>query len=176
MMKERILSVAAVLFTTLLTLPQLSKAQETEKKQPCAGPEASQFDFWVGRWDLTWGEDGKGTNTIKKIMDGCVIQENFDGTPSIALKGMSLSVYDPNSGLWRQTWVDNSGGYLDFTGGMVDDTMVLSRKATGNGVNFLQKMVFYNITENEFDWDWMRSDDDGANWKSLWQIHYKRKK
>jgi len=32
------------------------------------------FDFWVGEWNASWDEGegklGKGTNTIKKTLDG----------------------------------------------------------------------------------------------------------
>jgi len=48
-----------------------------------------QFDFWLGEWDCTWGDDGKATNHIQRIMDNKVIQENFTNP---ALRGMSLSV------------------------------------------------------------------------------------
>jgi hypothetical protein len=37
----------------------------------------NQFDFWLGEWDVTWGEDGKGENHILRIMDDKIIQENF---------------------------------------------------------------------------------------------------
>jgi len=37
--------------------------------------------FWIGEWALTWdnadGTKGRGTNRIEKILDGKVIQENF---------------------------------------------------------------------------------------------------
>ena len=37
----------------------------------------NQFDFWLGEWDVTWDEDGKGKNHILRIMDDKIIQENF---------------------------------------------------------------------------------------------------
>jgi hypothetical protein len=37
-------------------------------------------------------------------------------------------------------------------------------------------MVWYNITADEFDWNWERSDDGGKTWEVKWQIKYKRKK
>jgi hypothetical protein len=44
--------------------------------------DGSEFDFWVGKWDLSWkygdGSEGKGTNHIMKTLDGKVIQENFE--------------------------------------------------------------------------------------------------
>jgi hypothetical protein len=148
----------------------------TEKESPCEQAEARQFDFWLGNWDLTWGEEGRGTNRISLILDGCVIQEEFDGTPSISLKGVSISTFNAALGKWQQTWVDNSGGYLDFTGGFVDGKMILSREAIVQEKPIKQRMVFYNIAENELDWNWERSDDDGESWQVVWHIHYQRKK
>ena len=55
-----------------------------QQASPCSSPEAGQFDFWLGDWELSWGDSGKGTNKITKVLDGCVILENFDGAPSRA--------------------------------------------------------------------------------------------
>jgi len=164
------------LFITIFMISSTSFCQDGAEMPNCALEETAQFDFWVGDWDLTWPDSGVGTNHVTKALDGCIIVEHFDGTPSISMKGMSVSVYDKINEQWRQTWVDNNGAYLDFTGGMVDDTMILSRNAVREGKEIQQRMVFYNITQNEFDWDWMLSTDDGETWQSKWQIHYKRKK
>src|SRR5690348_14436342 len=86
----------------------------------CSEPQQKQFDFWIGEWELTWpagatGQAGHGTNSIHRILNGCVVQENFSGGDSLSLRGTSLSTYDARSGKWKQTWVDNHGGYLDFS-------------------------------------------------------------
>jgi hypothetical protein len=36
-------------------------------------------------------------------------------------------------------------------------------------------MVWYDIEEQQFNWNWDRSDDGGQTWRTLWQIHYTRK-
>lgn len=132
----------------------------------------NQFDFWLGGWNCTWADDGKATNHVLRIMSDKVIQENFDGA---GLIGMSVSVYDPERKVWCQTWVDNSGSYLDFTGKFEDGKMILMRDAIVKGEACKQRMVWYNIETNEFDWNWERSDDSGNTWRVLWQIKYKRK-
>lgn len=139
-----------------------------------AQPEARQFDFWLGEWNLTWGEDGTGTNSIRAILDGCIIQENFNSDPSMGFTGMSVSAYDRHRGKWVQTWVDNQGGYLDFVGEFKDGKMILQREALVDGQNFLQRMRWYNIMRNELDWNWERSDDNGETWRVQWHIHYRR--
>ena len=88
---------------------------------------------------------------------------------------MSLSLYDSERGLWCQTWVDNSGSYLDFTGNYEDGKMILVRDAMVRGEACKQRMVWYNITGREFDWNWERSDDRGKTWRVLWNIKYIRK-
>ena len=149
--------------------------------QSCADPKQKQLDFWVGDWDLTWpggnqGEVARGSNTIKRIMDGCVVQENFSGGDSMPLRGMSVSLFDPTSGKWKQTWVENQGAYLDFVGEFKDGQMILARESIrADGTKFLQRMVFKNIRANEFDWSWEASKDGGKTWTLQWPIHYKRK-
>lgn len=103
-----------------------------------ANEPEKQFDFWLGEWNCTWGKDGEATNHIERILDDKVIQENFDGGK---LRGISHSVWDAERELWCQTWVDNNGSYLDFTGGYQDRQMILSRDAIVRGEACKQRMV-----------------------------------
>jgi len=162
-----------------LFVPYLPAQQSSAPPNPCEAPQQQQLQFWVGDWDLTWpgskpGELGHGTNSIKRIMDGCVIQENFSGGDSMHLRGTSVSIFDVRSGHWKQTWVDNEGGYLDFVGDLKDGQMILQREAMPNGKKTLQRMVWKNITPNELDWSWEISSDEGKTWQVNWPIHYKR--
>ncbi len=79
------------------------------------------------------------------------------------------SAWKPERRRWGQTWVDSSGTYLDFTGNFRDGRMALfgchrAWRACK------QRMVWYNIKQDEFDWNWERSDDEGETWRMLWQI------
>jgi hypothetical protein len=51
---------------------------------------------------------------------------------------------------------------------------VLSRDAIVEGQPAKQRMVWFNITADAFDWHWDRSDDGGDTWKTLWAIRYTR--
>ena len=154
----------------LAVLVSVPASADDTPPPPCSTPEFSQFDFWVGNWDLKW-EGGTGTNFIEKKLNDCVIQENFDGGPFV---GMSVSTYSTKREQWEQTWVDNTGSYLDFTGGLVGDRMILSRESVdGEGNPIHHRMVFYDIEENSLNWDW-ESSPDGKEWNLLWRIHYSR--
>ena len=149
---------------------------------PCAAPEQKQLEFWVGEWDLTWpgekqGTVERGTNSIRRVLETCVVEENFSGENAMHLRGMSLSTFDTRARKWKQTWVDNEGGYLDFVGEFRDGQMILARDAVRpDGTKAIQRMVFKNITHNEFDWSWEASTDGGKTWRVQWPIHYKRKR
>jgi len=141
----------------------------------CDSPESRQLDFWLGDWDLTYGDGGKGRNRITKILDGCAILEEFNGAPGVKLNGRSLSMFDKPSGKWKQTWVDDSGAYLDFVGGMEGGRMVLAREAERGGQKFLTRMVFQDVAPDSLTWLWQRSNDRGASWTTLWEIRYRRR-
>ena len=148
----------------------------SEQQAPCSAPQARQFDFWLGEWDLTWGDDGKGSNTITTRYDGCVIEENFNGAPTMDFRGMSVSTYNPPAELWQQTWVDSQGRYIHLTGKFEDGKMMLVNQPPLSDGRLLFRMVFYNIQPDSLDWDWERSEDGGKNWELRWRIHYQRRK
>jgi hypothetical protein len=57
-----------------------------------------------------------------------------------------------------------------------DGQMILARDAVRvDGTKVIQRMVFKNISHNEFDWSWEASKDGGKTWEVQWPIHYKRK-
>lgn len=139
------------------------------------------FNFWLGEWELTWedadGTIAHGTNYIERVLDGAVIKENFEANSGSneGFKGKSYSVYNPQTDQWQQTWVDNNGGYLDFHGEFKDDKRIFKRKyVNSQGQEILQRMVFYEITENSLTWDWVISEDSGQSWQLRWRILYER--
>lgn len=146
-----------------LLAPFLFAETRAAQTNPCLDPHQKEFDFWVGKWDLTWpgekpGEIAHGTNNIRRTLDGCVIHEDFSGGDSIHMRGTSVS----------------TGGYLDFVGDFSNGQMILQREAVRNGEKILQRMVWKNISANELDWSWESSADGGKTWQVNWPIHYKR--
>jgi len=86
-------------------------------------PSEQLFNFWLGKWDLTWndaeGNQQTGSNNIERVLGNKVIQENFlaiDAGQLTGYEGKSWSVFNPQNQTWRQTWVDNQGSYLEFIG------------------------------------------------------------
>ena len=148
-----------------------SAAQPRDKESPFDG---SELDFWLGRWSVSWA-GGEGTNRLERILGGKVIHEQFKGGDADSrLHGQSWSVFDPERRLWRQTWVDDQGGYLDLVGDRVDAWFAFVRQAPERGPNARQRMVFRDVEANRFRWTWELSLDGGTTWEARWEIAYLR--
>jgi hypothetical protein len=130
------------------------------------------LDFWLGDWSVSW-PGGTGTNSIRRILDGKVIEETFECRDSdgSVLLGRSLSVRDSADGTWRQTWVDSSGAYLDLVGVESDEGIAFQR-TTAEGAR--QRMVWLNVTADTLRWEWQRSEGDGDKWTVMWPLDYRR--
>jgi hypothetical protein len=157
-------------------------------KAACASAEHRQLDFWLGDWDVAirarkapgsdeWGE-GKGTQHVEAILGGCAISESFsaDG-PQEPWAGKSYSVWQPQLGKWRQTWVDDAGSYLAFTGGLENGVMTLyGEPRTVKDVRFQMRMVFLNVTASSLHWEWQRSTDEWKTNTVMMAIDYTRRR
>lgn len=92
---------------------------------PCDSiPEAHQFDFWLGRWEVR-APDGTllGHDTVTKTEGGCAVIEKWEGQGGNF--GTSMNFYLPSRDQWRQVWTGSSATMIDMTGGFVDGEMVL---------------------------------------------------
>ncbi len=141
-------------------------------------PDLNTFDFWVGNWEATWtnenGKVEKAENRIDRILDGKVIQEHFQDA-SNEYVGRSFSVYNTATNEWNQAYVDTNGIYFHFTGSIENgDPVFKTLPLNKDGKIIVFKMVFRNITETSFDWEWMGSRNNGQDWKTLWKIDYRR--
>ncbi len=150
-----------------------------EAQAYCASEEYRRLDFWVGTWKVSWGsgdQAGEGTNVISRSLDNCVIQEQFDGgvISGQHFKGMSISIFDSREQQWRQTWMDNQGGFFDFYGQDLGDEFVFQTRQSVKKPGVLLRMLFTDIKKDSLTWRWQKSEDLGNEWKDLWVISYKR--
>lgn len=140
----------------------------------------TSLDFWIGDWEITgrsrnapgkdeWTET-KATNQIRKTLKGMVIEESFR---MIGFSGKSSSVFFAPKKVWRQTWVDDTGAYLLFEGGVEEGNMVLHMKNASPGTQM--RMTWRDVTKQSFTWHWQRSTDEGKTWETQWELNYKRK-
>jgi hypothetical protein len=155
--------------------PQPVAPVPAPRSQACQTAEHRQLDFWLGDWDVAihtrqsptgpMGE-AKGRQHVEAVLGGCAVAETFSAAgPGPAWAGRSYSSWQPVAGKWRQTWVDDQGSYLAFTGGIENGAMTLyGEPREGNGTPFQMRMVFLDVTPTSIRWEWQRSED---RWKSV---------
>lgn len=144
---------------------------------PCmATPEHRQFDFWIGEWNvLTPQGQLAGTNSVQRVVDGCVIFENWTG--SQGGNGKSFNYYDRNDRKWHQLWVGSGGGAVNFSGEFKDGAMRYEAvSAAANGTKTLQRMTFFKLEGDKVRQLWETSTDDGKSWTVAFDGMYIKKK
>ncbi len=109
---------------------QLPPPVPREPPAHCTAAEHRQLDFWIGRWDVyqTGTESLVGRSTIEAIYNGCAIRESW--RPFDMNEGGSISNYDRAAGVWRQSWVDSTGEWIDYQGRLENGRMVLIAERT----------------------------------------------
>jgi hypothetical protein len=120
------------------------------------------------------GGNDHGTNSVRRVLETCG-SKRISGESTMHLRGMSVSIsIRARASGSRPGWTTRAA--IDFVGEFKDGQMILARDAVrADGTKAVQRMVFKNITRNEFDWSWESSTDGGKTWKVQWPIHYKRK-
>jgi len=145
----------------------------------CTDEGYRQLDFWVGDWIAEWGEGkdaGTGRNSITRDEFGaCAIVEHFsadDGT----LKGTSISTYRPPTRRWRQTWVDDQGGYFNLAGGPVTGQPHSFELVNERPVPAAPplRMIWQDIKPDSFTWRWQTQRAGSDSWVDQWVIRYRR--
>lgn len=168
---KRGFSFSAIVFV----LAALSHAEENEAPGPSVPPEARQFDFWVGDWEVTT-PDGKvaGHNTIERILGGRVLQENWSGSGGYV--GKSFNLYDASLGKWRQFWVDKSGLALVLTGGWNGTRMALAGERVSGEKTILDRITWTPNDDGTLRQLWEVSEDGGNTWQTIFDGLYRRRK
>lgn len=165
-----------IIATAIVFLIMSARTSAQTKPAPCTAPECSQFSFWLGEWRLTYNDTAHASNSITLEMNGCLIHEHFHD-PSNGYAGESWSMYNAAKKRWQQTWVDNQGAYITLEGTFLDGRMILYTEPAlqPDGTKKQNRMMFYNIAPDQFDWDWDLTTDGGKTWQNKWRIHYTRK-
>jgi hypothetical protein len=144
--------------------------------KPCLyAPAHRQFDFWIGEWDVQMGGLPAGTSRIERILDGCVIFENWTGARGGT--GKSFNFYNPATRKWQQTWVDSTGNVLELAGDFKDEKMQFSGETRqADGKRTLHRLTFFQLSGERVRQFWEQSTDNGQTWTTAFDGIYTRKK
>lgn len=142
---------------------------------PCRNnPKNREFDFWVGEWNVTALGQQAGTNDIKLILGDCVLFENWSSASGTF--GKSFNFYDANEDHWRQIWVDDTGGVVEFTGNFRDGVLYYTGVThdPASGAEMLHKLTFTPNANGSVRQLWEQSTDAGETWQVAFDGLYQR--
>jgi hypothetical protein len=154
-----------------MLLPTVMSAQVSGPVAPaCVGGEWRQLDFWIGNWNVVdTAGTVTGTSVITATLNGCAISEEWT---SGQRRGVSISNYDPSTGMWYQSYVDNAGRSLRLEGKGGDGGMVLEGlRRTSDGREARQRLTWTRETGGRVRQLW-QSSDDGRTWITVFDGRY----
>lgn len=140
---------------------------------PPLPPEARQFDFWLGEWEVT-NPAGTvaGTSKIEAIAGGAGLLENWTGGSGYA--GKSLNTWNAAKKQWQQYWVGSDDGVLELNGGLVDGRMVLTGEHDVRGRHLIERITWTPNADGSVRQHWEQSADGGQTWKTAFDGLYRR--
>ncbi|MCI0351174.1 MAG: tetratricopeptide repeat protein [Acidobacteriales bacterium] len=138
-------------------------------------PEARQFDFWIGEWDVFTPQGVQaGTNRIERILGDCVILENW--TDRLGSQGKSFNKYHTDKKRWEQYWVDEQGTTTHFWGQLEGKNMVFHAEAPQpDGKMGERKLIFFNLGPDKLRQFSQITTDGGKTWTTEYDLTYVRR-
>lgn len=155
----------------------------------CPAPEARQFDFWVGEWDVTnrtlgpdgtWAETGRAVDRVFPVAGGCAIVELWQGVARHRpVRGFSVRAWDTAHRHWRLvlSWPPPERPGVSTLEGRFRHGRgeFFSERTTPDGTTLLTRFTFSDITERSLRWDAARSTDGGRSWQTHWVMEFSRR-
>lgn len=119
------LHIAVILFAAL----SVSAASAEAPPPACVAPEFRQFDFWVGRWNVSKPDGTRvGRSEITHLSDRCAILEQWTSAGNVT--GTSINYYDAADAQWHQDWVGSDGAICISAAGCATAPWSLAATAT----------------------------------------------
>ena len=169
--------------TSLPTTPRLNYDPSAQypygRINPAAPAELAQFDFMIGHNDCeeerlnnATGEWVKGERTWDAYyyLDGYGVRDS--GQSGNATNG-NIRIYDPATEQWYVTYFSTpTYGSGVWSGGMVEDRIELEQPQKAPGTNFdgINRLTFYDISDDSFNWKGEWISLDGSTVFPFWRI------
>lgn len=133
-------------------------------------PGFRELDFWIGSWTVAAAAHSVGTSHVAADLNGCLLQEDFQGRNGY--RSRSFLFWDFAENRWFRTMADNTGGWVQLSGGLDNGRMVLVGTDEGPDRRTFQVRNTLDPTSTGVTETWEISQDDGATWKLATELVY----
>jgi hypothetical protein len=155
--------------------------------QGCPEPQAHQFDFWRGDWNVnnrylvegTWRDVGLAEVRVFPVVGGCGVVELWDGMLGRQrIRGFSARSWNPSDSTWTLVlnWPQpNRATFSTLTGTFRHGRGDFITESTGGDGLVITRYTFSDISQGRFRWNDGISRDSGATWRTQWIMEYSRR-
>lgn len=151
---------------------------QTSPACPCCTDAHRSFDFWVGDWEVydQTGTTLLGTSQISLQDGACVLQEEWASAQG-DYSGRSLNLFDRSSQQWLQYWVDSQGNILNLSGGIENNSMVMTSTTTAFDTipETTNRLTWTPQEDGRVRQTWKSTQDQGGTWQTLFDGFYLKK-
>ena len=131
------------------------------------------FDFWLDTWAVHSREGVfLGRNHVEALLGGTVIQEHWEG--ATGGRGTSLNACTPDPAVWRQTWVDDGGHFLDLEGGLEGNRMILRGQSSTREGLIAERLSWTPLEDGRVLQLWEQSPYGESTWRVAFEDFYSR--
>jgi hypothetical protein len=150
---------------------------------PAQQDGSAAFDFEHGDWtarisrlqaplsgSTTWLEY-EGTSIVRKVWGGRANLGELDvAGQSGRIEGLSLRLYNPETGQWSIHWASSRDGQLGeaMVGGFANGVGEFYNQELFEGRAILVRFIFSDITPTTFRLEQAFSADGGGSWEANW--------
>jgi hypothetical protein len=158
---------------------------------PSASSSSADFDFFAGRWTIRnrrltcrlkgctdWVEY-PSTNHVRSILNGIGVTNNNRGViDGERYEGVGLSLFDPETRLWRVYWANSRTGVLDHgnpvVGSFDGDVGTFYAQDTWEGKPIIVMARWDKSDPDDALWSQAFSEDGGETWEWNWYMYETR--
>ncbi len=155
---------------------------------PAAGQQ-NGFDFEFGEWTVklrrlaqplsgsTEWIEYSGTSVVHPLWEGRANIGELDVSgPGGRIVGMSLRLFNPESGQWNIHWASARDGLIGeaMVGGFENGVGKFYNTEMFNGRSVLVRFIFSELTQNTFKLEQAFSPDGGESWEPNWIAEFVR--
>ncbi|NNE65762.1 MAG: hypothetical protein HKN33_04275 [Pyrinomonadaceae bacterium] len=154
----------------LIAVTSASFGASTEEADDCSIPELKAFDFLLGEWEI---EDGSGTMSITKILDGCGIRETWklDGFNAVLVR-----TYDSRTKKWFLSFAAHDLVPQVWDGRLEAGTWIFYRDWELDGKKRRSRTFWKPTQSGGFEKIVEQLNDDGKSWRLHARSVFKRLK
>jgi hypothetical protein len=147
------------------------------------------FDFLIGTWKTRnrklkgrlkgsnqW-EEFEGTVVAKHLWHGKANVDEYEAdSPSGAIQGITLRLYNPESKQWSLYWANSTNGFLEkpMIGEFKNGRGEFFDQEMFEGKSIFCRFVWCDVTENSCRWEQAFSEDGGKTWETNWIVEFSR--